>query len=554
MSLRRIALKDFVIVEALDIELSSGFTALTGETGAGKSILIDAVQIALGQRADAGVIRHGGQRCEIALELDSNKAVDAWLVDNGFDVHDDQPILLRRQIDAQGRSRAWINASPATMTQLRSVGDALVDIHGQHAWQTLGNAPAQRQLLDAYAGVSTAEVAASLQTWHASAQALEAARTRQLSIAQDTERLQWQLSELAKLSPQANEWATLNEDHTRLSHAQALIDAAQLANNTLDDDNTSAAALLNSAIAALSKQVHIEPQFASVVDVLNQAQALVEDATHSLHTYLRRADLDPERLAELDARVALWLSHARRLRCLPEDLPALVQSWTDELAQLAQASDLEAMQQTVAKHLATLTKACKSLTAKRQKAAKPLAQEITQAMQTLGMQGGVFEVTVTALEQPSATGQDHIEFLVAGHPGVPTRPLGKVASGGELSRIALAIAVCTSRLGKAPTLIFDEVDSGIGGQVAQTVGALMQRLGADRQVLTVTHLAQVAASANEHLVVSKARDTDKTISHLVVATEQTRVVEIARMLGGDTNSQASLAHAEEMLTTAAKPK
>ncbi|UFS56416.1 DNA repair protein RecN [Comamonadaceae bacterium M7527] len=554
MSLRRIALKDFVIVEALDIELSNGFTALTGETGAGKSILIDAVQIALGQRADAGVIRHGGQRCEIVLELDSNEAVDAWLADNGFDVHDDEPILLRRQIDTQGRSRAWINASPATMTQLRSVGDALVDIHGQHAWQTLGNTAAQRQLLDAYAGASTAEVAAAWQAWHASAQALDAARTRQLSIAQDTERLQWQLGELAKLSPQANEWATLNEDHTRLSHAQALIDAAQLACNMLDDDNTNAATLLSNAIAALGKQVHIEPQFASVVEVLNQAQALVEDATHSLHTYLRRADLDPQRLAELDERVALWLSHARRLRCLPEDLPALVQSWTDELAQLTQASDLEAMQQTVAKHQAALTKACKALTAKRQKAAKPLAQEITQAMQSLGMQGGVFEVALTALDQPSATGQDHIEFLVAGHPGVPTRALGKVASGGELSRIALAIAVCTSRLGKAPTLIFDEVDSGIGGQVAQTVGALMQRLGADRQVLTVTHLAQVAASANEHLVVSKARDTDKTISHLAVATDQARVVEIARMLGGDTNSQASLAHAQEMLKTAAKPK
>lgn len=554
MSLRRIALKDFVIVEALDIELSNGFTALTGETGAGKSILVDAVQIALGQRADASVIRHGGQRCDIALELDSNEAVDAWLADNGFDLHDGEPILLRRQIDAQGRSRAWINASPATMTQLRSMGYALVDIHGQHAWQTLGNAPAQRQLLDAYAGASTAEVAAAWQAWQASAQALAAARARQLSAAQDTERLQWQLSELAKLSPQANEWATLNEDHTRLSHAQALIDAAQQASNTLDDDNTSAAALLSSAIAALNKHVHIEPQFGSVVDVLNQAQALVEDATHSLHTYLRRADLDPQRLAELDERVALWLSHARRLRCLPEDLPALVQSWKDELAQLAQASDLEALQETVSKQLAALTKACKALTAKRQKAAKHLAHEITQAMQTLGMQGGVFEVAVTALEQPSASGQDQIEFLVAGHPGAPARALGKVASGGELSRIALAIAVCTSRLGKAPTLIFDEVDSGIGGQVAQTVGALMQRLGTDRQVLTVTHLAQVAASANEHLVVTKARDTDKTISHVAVAVDQARVIEIARMLGGDTDSQASLAHAKEMLTTAAKLK
>jgi DNA repair protein RecN (Recombination protein N) len=317
--------------------------------------------------------------------------------------------------------------------------------------------------------------------------------------------------------------ARANEDHTRLSHAQALIDAAQLAGNALDDDGPSAAQLLNTAITALSKQAHIEPRFTPIVDVLNQAQALVDDATHSLHTYARHTDLDPQRLSELDERVALWLSHARR-------------------------------QQTVAKHLATLTKLCKAASTKRQQAAKPLSKEITQAMQTLGMQGGVFEVALTALDQPHSHGSDQVEFLVAGHPGVPARALGKVASGGELSRIALAIAVCTSRVGTAPTLIFDEVDSGIGGQVAQTVGALMQRLGQDRQVLTVTHLAQVAASATAQLVVSKARTSDTTISQLSLASGDARVTEIARMLGGDTSSTTSLAHAREMLQTAAQPQ
>ena len=560
MSLRRIALKDFVIVQSLDIELSEGFTALTGETGAGKSILVGAVQIALGQRTDASIIRHGAQRCDIALELDSNPEVDSWLTENGFDTHastdgqEREPLLLRRQIDAQGRSRAWINASPATMTQLRAVGDALVDIHGQHAWQTLSSTASQRQLIDAYAGTSTNEVNAAWQTWHSSSQALEVARNRQASMAQDADRLEWQINELVKLSPAAHEWPALNEDHNRLSHAQALLDAAQVASNTLDDDTANTLALLSSAVNVLHKQVHIEPQFAPIVDVLKQAQALLEDATHSLHTYLRRADLDPNRLAQLDERVALWLSHARRLRCLPEDLPNVVQGWKDELAELTQASDLEAMQEAVNKDLKALTKACTTLSTKRQQAAKPLSQEITQAMQTLGMQGGVFETSITPLAQVQSHGLDHIEFLVAGHPGVPTRPLGKVASGGELSRIALAIAVCTSRLGKAPTLIFDEVDAGIGGQVAQTVGALMQRLGADRQVLTVTHLAQVAASAHKQLVVSKARTSDNTISQLSVASGDTRVSEIARMLGGDIHSQTSLAHAREMLQTAAKPQ
>ena len=560
MSLRRIALKDFVIVQSLDIELSDGFTALTGETGAGKSILVGAVQIALGQRTDASIIRHGAPRCDIALELDSNPEVDSWLTENGFDTHpsadgqESEPLLLRRQIDAQGRSRAWINASPATMTQLRAVGDALVDIHGQHAWQTLSSTASQRQLIDAYAGTNTHEVNAAWQTWQNSSQTLEAARNRHASMAQDADRLEWQINELVKLSPAAHEWPALNEDHNRLSHAQALLDAAQVASNTLDDDTANALGLLSSAVNVLHKQVHIEPQFAPIVDVLKQAQALLEDATHSLHTYLRRADLDPTRLAQLDERVALWLSHARRLRCLPEDLPDVVQGWKDELAQLTQASDLEAMQEAVNKDLKALTKACTTLSTKRQQAAKPLSQEITQAMQTLGMQGGVFETSITPLAQAQSHGLDHIEFLVAGHPGVPTRPLGKVASGGELSRIALAIAVCTSRLGKAPTLIFDEVDAGIGGQVAQTVGALMQRLGADRQVLTVTHLAQVAASAHEQLVVSKARTSDNTISQISIASGDSRVSEIARMLGGDVHSQTSLAHAREMLQTAAKPQ
>ncbi len=558
MSLRRISLKDFVIVEALDVDLCDGFTALTGETGAGKSILIDAVQIALGQRAEASVIRHGATRCEITIELSSMPALADWLTRNGFDDASGSTmpaeltpaLMLRRQIDNQGRSKAWINGSPATMTQLREVGDALVDIHGQHAWQSLSRPASQRELLDGYGGIDTARLNGLWQAWRDSEAKLARARGRQASLAQDTERLTWQIGELAKLAPQPEEWQTLNADHNRMSHAQALMDAAQVSAQAIDDDETNASGLIHIAATALEKHTHIEPQFVPVADLLRQAQALIEDAAHSLHLYGRHTDLDPAGFQALDDRVALWLSHARRLKCAPEELPERLLAWEAELAALNDASDLATLAQQVSDCLDALLKEAKVIRKKRTVAGAKLSSEITAAMQTLGMDGGRFEVAMQALDTPQQHGIDDLSFLVAGHPGTPPRPVNKVASGGELSRIALAIAVCTSRLGTAPTLIFDEVDAGIGGQVAQTVGQLMRQLGMDRQVLAVTHLAQVAASADQHWVVKKARASDKTVSEVEAVSADARTVEIARMLGGDIHSKTSLAHATEMLAQA----
>jgi DNA repair protein RecN (Recombination protein N) len=546
MSLRRIALRDFVIVQSLDLDLAAGFTVLTGETGAGKSILIDALQLALGARAEVSVVREGAARCEIAAEFDLLPATTQWLEKQGFPVEDS--LLVRRTVDTEGRSRAWINGSAATMTQLKALADDLLDIHGQHAWQSLTRTGAVRDLLDAYAAIDTDPAQARWAQWREQRKALQAATERQTSLRQDSERLAWQIAELDKLSPATDEWDELNSQHSRLANAQALIDAAQLASQLLDEQQDSAAALISRALAALQAQVRIEPAFRSPAEALEAALAQVQDSVHSLNQVARQTDLDPSGLAELDQRMALWMSLARRYRSTPEDLASLHTQWRAELAQIDQALDLDALQRAERAAWQALETELKALSRQRQQAAPKLAKAVTDTMQTLGMQGGRFEVALQRLAEPQAHGWEQVEFLVAGHAGVTPRPVGKVASGGELSRIALAISVITSRLGRAPTLIFDEVDAGVGGAVAHTVGQLLRQLGHDRQVLAVTHLPQVAACADQHLLVSKQRAGRQTISAVQPIATDARVSELARMLGGGDSSAVSLAHARELLT------
>ena len=545
MSLRAMGLRDFVIVRSLDLEFSSGLSVLTGETGAGKSILIDALQLALGARAEASVVREGATRCEISAEFDTSAPVQQWLSEAGFDASDS--LLLKRTIDAQGKSRAWINGSAATATQLREVGDCLVDIHGQHAWQSLTRPDAVRGLLDAYSGIDTKALAALWQEWRASQLALEQAKLAQSNLVQERERLEWQISELEKLNPLPDEWETLNADHTRLSHAQTLLDAAQHALRELDTDDQGALALLAKAQNLLADQAAVEPEFQNLADVLASSLAQTSDAAHSLQAWLRRTDLDPQRLQSLDERMGLWMSLARRYKRQPAELAALLQSWRHELKRLELASDLAALEKALALAGQAYQAEARRVSQMRGRGAPKLAKAITQAMQGLGMQGGSFEVALNKLPQGQSSGLEEVVFLVAGHAGSTPRPVGKVASGGELSRIALAIAVTTSALGQAQTLIFDEVDSGVGGAVAETVGRLMQQLGADRQVLAVTHLPQVAACAHHHWVVTKRSDKSGSFSQLQAVTDNDRVQEIARMLGGDKRSATSLAHAQEML-------
>lgn len=548
MSLKRMVLRDFVIVESLDLELQPGFTVLTGETGAGKSILIDALQIVLGARADTSVVREGAAKADICAEFDVPDHVTPWLEEAGIDA--EAAILLRRTVDNQGKSRAWINGVPVTATQLRSLGEQLLDIHGQHAWQSLTRPESVRNLLDAYAGTNPTDTMARWTQWRQAQKALQQARDAQATLQQERDRLQWQIAELEKLAPQRDEWEELDSAHRRLSNANALIEAAQRVLRILEDEDNGALDQLSQAHTALQNQEHVEADFSAMSDVLSSCLAQAGDVAHSLHSYLRRTEVDPERLAELDTRISLWLNLARKYKRPPADLPLLLQEWKQSLQQLDASRDIEALTAEADSSERAYHAAARALSVQRSKAAPRLSSSITKAMHGLGMQGGKFEVEIKKLTEPASHGLDEISFLVSGHPGATPKPIGKVASGGELSRISLAIAVTTSELGRAPTLIFDEVDSGVGGAVAETVGRLMQQLGADRQVLAVTHLPQVASCAHHHLQVSKLRSKAGTTSTVQSMTGSARVAEIARMLGGERPTQTSLAHAKEMLEVA----
>jgi DNA repair protein RecN (Recombination protein N) len=553
--LRRLSLRDFVIVVELEVDLEGGFTVLTGETGAGKSILIDALQLALGSRGDAGVVREGTARADITAEFDPPSSLSAWLDEAGFVSGDS--LLLRRVIDAQGKSRAWVNGSPATVAQLREAADHLVDIHGQHAWQSLTRSASVRGLLDAYAQVDLAPLGAAFSRWRTAGDALSNAQAAQVNLERERERLAWQIGEVDKLAPGDDEWAELNAGHQRLSNAQALMDAARGALDSISEADTNAGSLTGRALDALQNVSSFDARLADVAEVLQSAQAQLDDAAHTLSSYLNHADLDPQRLQELDERLSSWVGLARRYRRTPAELPALWSQWKDELRALDAAADLDGLTRAVQDTKTAFGAEARRVSASRKKAAPQLAAAVTQAMQQLGMAGGRFEVSLVPQDAPQSFGLESVEFLVAGHAGSTPRPMAKVASGGELSRIALAIAVTTSQLTQAGgeaagTLIFDEVDSGVGGAVADTVGRLMKQLGRDHQVLAVTHLPQVAACADHHFVVSKHSSPQGTRSDIGGVAGEARVAEIARMLGGERLSGTSLAHAQEMLSIAAE--
>ena len=548
--LRRLSLRDVAIVRELELELGAGFTVLTGETGAGKSILIDALQFALGSRADATLVREGAARAEVSAEFDVTAPLLPWLETCGFDASAGT-LLLRRSIDAQGRSRAWVNGSAATMTQLREAADILVDIHGQHAWQSLTRPAAVRTLLDERAQVDTAALSALWQSWRQALNALDQARQQRDTLAQESERLAWQIGEVERLAPGTNEWDELNAEHQRLANAQALIDGARAALVALSDGELAADALCTRALDALEVVQRYDQALAEVSTEVREALLRLQDAAHSLHSYLGRSEPDPQRLAQLDERLASWVSLARRYKRTPPELPALLAGWQDALRALQASADLAALEYAVGAAEGAWRTAAVKATKARKRAAPLLADAVTLAMQQLGMAGGQFEVALPTLEVPEAWGLESVELRVAGHSGSTPRPLAKVASGGELSRLALAIAVTTARERDAatavPTLIFDEVDAGVGGAVADSVGRLMKQLGRSAQVLAVTHLAQVAACADQHFVVSKSQRAAQTLSDILAVSGEARVSEVARMLGGERLAGTSRAHAAALL-------
>lgn len=544
--LRTLHIRDFVIVEQTEIHFGPGFTVFSGETGAGKSILIDALALALGERGDVSVLREGAARADITAVFDTPPALRAWLAEREIDADDE--LALRRVIDAQGRSRAYINGTPATVAQLRELGDSLVDIHGQHAHQSLMRPEAQRDLLDAHGGHGELRqgVAQAWKQWRALARQLELAEKDAAGLAAERERLQWQVDELDRLGLAPDEWDALQSEHTRLSHSQSLLDGATQILDALDGEGDSAHHRLTAANQRIQQMLRHDTGLQGIYDELESARIAISEAVSDLNNYVSRVDLDPRRLADVEARLSAVFETARKFRTEPEALCALRDSLHAELSALQAAADIDALR---AQALAAQTQydaAAAKLTTARRKVAKDLGKQVTLAMQTLAMQGGKFEPTLAA-SAPSAHGNEHVEFLVAGHAGTTPRPLAKVASGGELSRISLALSVIASRAARVPTLIFDEVDSGVGGAVAEAVGKLLRELGERHQVLCVTHLPQVAACGNNQFLVSKTESRGTTRSRIEELDDGARVEEIARMLGGIKLTATTREHAREML-------
>ncbi|MBT8562799.1 DNA repair protein RecN [Polynucleobacter paneuropaeus] len=552
--LQNLALRDFVIVDQLELDLASGFTVLTGETGAGKSILLDALGLVLGERADSSQIREGAQRAEISalFEIADEQIAhcNQWLDDQGFPIDDEgRALLLKRTIEANGRSRAFINGSVATLAQLREAGDQLVDIHGQHAHQLLLKSGAQRELLDRHAGLlpQVNELGELYKQWHDSRKLLSQAENAGQDIERERERLEWQYEELKALSPLEGEWDSIQVDHARLANAAKIITGCQEVIDGLSESENSAESILSKANLSISDLAEHDPALSEISQALESAQIQVDEAVHGLNRYLQKIDLDPERLGQLEERMQALHAAARKYRTDTNQLPRLLIETSERLDALSASQNIEALRSKVKEQEGIYLKAAKLLSQKRSKAAAQLSKLVTAAMQNLSMAGGQLEIALKPLDEGASFGLEQAEFLVAGHAGSTPRPLAKVASGGELARISLAISVITSKASFTPTLIFDEVDAGIGGAVAETVGKLLRQLGESHQILCVTHLPQVAAQGNQHFKVSKSQSGDKTLSQLNVLSRNERVEEIARMLGGATITDTTRRHARELL-------
>lgn len=552
--LHTLSIRDFVIVDSIELEFSAGFSVLTGETGAGKSILIDALTLALGGRGDASVVREGAAKADISADFSVSEVAQQWMAANEF-ATDGGGALLRRVIDNAGRSKAYINGIPATAAQLRELGDMLVDIHGQHAHQSLLKSEAQRALLDGQATAREAgaehdarQVALLHKRWRALVRQREEFETNAANVLYERERLEWQVGELEKLAAKPGEWTEVTNEHSRLSHAASLLEGAQEALAMISEsEDQPIVSQLSTLNQKLGKLVSVDAELQPIVELIESSRIQLQESVYALNNYLDRVELDPERLHQLDARMEAMHSTARKFRVAPEELPDEHAKLSEKLQHLADASDIEGLLRQEKKIEEEYRSVAGRLSATRKAAALELSQAVTRAMQELSMTGGSFDIALNPCE-PAAHGLEQVEFLVAGHAGTAPKPLAKVASGGELARIALAISVITSHATTTPTLIFDEVDSGIGGGVAEVVGRLLKRLGQGRQVLCVTHLPQVASQANQHFQVAKSTlDNGKTASRIDMLDHKARIEEVARMLGGLEITATTRKHARELL-------
>jgi DNA repair protein RecN (Recombination protein N) len=546
--LRALDVRDLVIIERASLELGGGFTVLTGETGAGKSLLVDAIELLVGGRADAAAVREGSERAELSaeFEVDSRKDLLAWLDERELG-GDPGQLILRRTIDRAGRTRCFINGHAATLAQLREAGEFLVDIHGQHAHQSLLRAAAQREMLDSHAGCQALarETAQAFRDWQRLEEvALEAEKSYAAREAERAE-LQDLVSELKRLAPRENEWAEITAQHTRLAHGSGLLAGAQSSLEALVEAEGAALPQLAAVASRLKALSEHDAGLKAVVELLESAEAQAGEAVRDLRHYASRVDLDPQALRDAEARIEAMYVAARKHRVRPEELPQHLAGLERRLAELELAVNPEALKREVAAARERYGAAAKKLSARRAAGAQALSKAVSAAMQDLAMAGGRFSVSLRESAEPAAAGLDEIEFEVASHPSLPLRPLAKVASGGELSRISLAIQLVAAKVSPVATLVFDEVDSGIGGAVAQTIGKSLRKLGRDRQVLCVTHLPQVAASGDTQWSVTKSSSRGRIRVQASRLDRDARIEELARMLGGAESTARK--HAAELL-------
>ena len=548
--LLHLSIRNYLLVEQVDLDFAPGLTVLTGETGAGKSILIDALALALGERAEASVVRGKAARAEINAEF---RIVDfpelkAWLDDTGIDYADDV-LILRRTIDASGRSRAFINATPVTLMQLKSAAEFLLDIHGQHAYHALLRRPMQRQILDGYAGANAllGEVAAAWHTWQNAVQRRQHAETSGQARQSERDGLDAAVGALQQLGDDLTRWPEMQAEHARLAHVTQLTEGCQAAIQSLDEDEASVQTQLSAMNGRVAQMAELDTALTENAQLLQAASANVAEAVHGLRRYADKLSPDPARLAELDTRMSTMHQLARKHHTTPEALGELRDTLQNRLDKLNREDDLEALQQAEQTTWAHYQQLAAKLSQQRQQAAKALAKSVTAAIQELALKDSAFDVAFYPLSEARAYGMEDIEFQVAAHTGLPLGALAKVASGGELSRIGLAIQTALSNVAGVSTLIFDEVDVGIGGAVAESVGRRLAKLGLTRQVLVITHLPQVAARGAQQLRVSKHGRGEKLSTQIEVLDDAARVEEIARMLGGHTITATTRQHAAEML-------
>jgi DNA repair protein RecN (Recombination protein N) len=553
--LRSLTIRDFVIVDSLELDFDAGFTALTGETGAGKSIMIDALSLALGMRADGNVVRVGQARAEIAAEFDLTHAPASrrWLIDNDLADDDANICIFRRVLDASGRSKSFINGASVTLSQARDLAERLIDIHGQHEHQTLLKRDSQLTLLDDFAGNGTLLDTLTVKhaAWSQLASTRAAREANEAAILREFEDLSYQISEFEKLNFSTARWEETLGDQRRLANAASLISSTDAAINALSESETAALTQIDEIVVDLGQAADTDPALNEAVKLIESASVELREAVTELRHYLQKLDVDPERLADLDREISDVQEIARKFRIEPKRIPEMLQQKRDRLTSLGGGQSLDELIEQERAAEAAYMETAKKLTKARQTAAKKFAMEVTKSLQELAMPGGKFGVEF-APREPSASGLEACEFQVAAHEGQPLGPLAKIASGGELSRVSLAIQMMASAKGGVGTMIFDEVDAGIGGRVAEVVGRLLRALGSNHQVLAVTHLPQVAACAvNQFQVAKMSRDgvVATSITPLVAAK---RVDEIARMLGGITITAATKKAAAEMLENAAK--